>query len=147
MKINKAGVDLVRRFEGCRLRAYPDPGSGGHPWTIGYGSTGSHVTPTSCITQDQAEGYLVNDLRRFEQGVSSLAPVATENQFAAMVSFSFNLGLGNLKTSTLLKKHNAGDYAGAALEFGRWNKASGKMMAGLTARRAAESALYAKADA
>lgn len=135
------GVDLIKRFEGLELKAYPDPGSGGEPYTIGYGHTGG-VTPGMKIDQAQADAYLRGDLRRFERAVSALAPKTTQNQFDALVSFAFNLGEGNLKSSTLLRKHNAGDYAGAKAEFARWNRASGKVMAGLTRRRAAEADLY-----
>ena len=141
-KINKAGLDLVKTSEGLRLHAYPDPATGGDPWTIGYGSTGKHVYRGLVITAEQAEALLLKDLSRFEAGVAKLAPVSTDNQFAALVSFAFNLGLENLKTSTLLRMHNEGDYKGAQKQFIRWNKANGKIMPGLTTRRQAEANLY-----
>ena len=141
--INAVGLALVKSFEGLRLKAYPDPATNGDPWTIGYGSTGPHVHPGLVLTEPQCEELLVNDLWRFEQAVTRLtAGHGTDNQFAALVSFAFNVGADNLRTSTLLRKHNEGDYAGAQKQFWRWNKAAGRVMAGLTRRREAESALY-----
>lgn len=141
MRMSEAGLDLIRNSEGLRLTAYPDPASGGDPWTIGYGHTGG-IRLGDSITEDQANDYLRQDVSKFESGVASLAPVTTQGQFDALVDFAYNLGLGNLKTSTLLLKHNSRNYTGAALEFSRWNKAGGKVMAGLTKRRAAEAELY-----
>lgn len=144
-EINKSGLDLIKSFEGKELKAYPDPGTGGAPWTIGYGHTGADVYPGLVITEAQAEDLLRSDLRKFEDAVFKLVGWhATDNQFSALVSFAFNVGAGEggLKTSTLLRKHNAGDYAGAKAEFGRWNKAAGRVLPGLTRRRAAEAALY-----
>lgn len=143
-QINADGLALIKKFEGLRLQSYPDPGTGGDPWTIGYGSTGPNVKPGMTITADQAEKLLLNDLVRFEQGVTQQCPVVTDNQFSALVAFAFNVGLGNLQTSTLRKMHNAGDYAGAAGQFGKWTRAAGKVLPGLIKRRAAESALYSK---
>jgi lysozyme len=140
-RTNKAGVDLIRDYEGLRLKAYKCPAG---VWTIGYGSTGPHVTEGRVITRDEAEGLLVNDLRRFEQAVEQYCPVTTDNQFAALVSFAFNLGPEALRTSTLRRKHNEGDYAGAAAQFARWTRAGGRVLPGLVKRRAAESALYQK---
>jgi lysozyme len=94
------------------------------------------------ITEAEAEKLLRDDLARFENGVSKLAPQASDNQFAAMVSLAFNVGLANFGGSTLLKKHNAGDCAGAADEFKRWNRAGGKVLPGLVTRRAKEALLY-----
>lgn len=142
--INNAGIDLIKGFEGCKLTAYRDSVN---VLTIGYGHTGSDVTDGLTITQEQAEALLRQDLDRFESGVSDLVTVAvSDNAFAALVSFSYNLGLGNLKASTLLKKLNAGDTAGAADEFPRWNKAGGKVLAGLTRRREAERTLFLTPD-
>lgn len=141
-RINAAGIALIKEFEGLRLEAYKDPVG---IWTIGYGSTNNPLAiPGSKITEAQAETLLRDDLDRFERAVSAMAPVATDNQFAAMVSLAFNVGEGEggFKTSTLRRKHNEGDYEGAANEFQRWNKAGGKVLGGLTRRRAAEAALY-----
>lgn len=142
---------LVQEFESCakkradgRFDAYPDPGSGGDPWTIGWGTTGPDVKPGVTWTQQQCDDRFAQDLSKFAQGVAKVLGDAktTQHQFDAMVSFAYNVGIANLSSSTLLKKHKAGDYAGAANEFARWNKAKGKVMAGLTRRRAAEAALY-----
>lgn len=146
-RTSKDGIDLIKRFEGMELKAYPDPGSGGEPWTIGIGTTvypaGKKVRPGDVITEAQAEEYLAHDLRRFEDAVNKFTGgVTTQPQFDALTSFAYNVGEEALRTSTLLRKHNEGDYDGAAQEFKRWNKASGKVLAGLTRRRAAEASLY-----
>lgn len=140
MKISQKGVDLIKSFEGLELKAYKDSVG---VTTIGYGSTGPHVSMGMTITKEQAEQLLKKDLERFERGVSDLVKVPlNQNQFDALVSFSFNLGLGNLKSSTLLKKLNASDYIGASKEFERWNRAGGKVLNGLTRRRIAERDLF-----
>ena len=134
---------LIKESEGCVLKAYPDPATGGEPFTIGYGSTGSHVYPGKVITQAEADRLLDEDVDLFERGVNRLVNVdLTQGQFDALVCFAFNLGLGALQQSTLLKLLNAGDYEGAAKQFQRWDKAGGKVMAGLTKRRQAESELF-----
>lgn len=143
MKITSTkGIQEIKESEGLKLVGYPDPATGGKPFTAGHGHTGPDVSLGVKYNQAQADAWLAQDLAKFEAGVNKLAPVTTQGQFDALVSFAYNLGLGNLQSSTLLKKHNAGDYAGAALEFSRWNKAAGKVMAGLTARRAREAELY-----
>lgn len=147
MTISAKGLALIKEFEGLRLKAYPDPGSGGAPWTIGIGTTvypdGRKVKPGDVVTEAQAEDYLRHDIAAFEDKVRKFTGgVATQGQHDALTSFAYNLGPENLRNSTLLKKHNAGDYAGAAGEFAKWNRAAGKVMAGLTRRRAAEAALY-----
>ena len=137
-------AELIKDFEGCRLKAYPDPGSGGDPWTIGWGATGPGIRKGVVWTQAQADGRLAADLIGYAAGVTKAlggAP-ANDNQRGAMISMAYNVGISALASSTLMKKHKAGDYNGAALEFGRWNKASGKVLAGLTRRRAAEAAVY-----
>jgi lysozyme len=140
-QINADGLALIKQFEGLRLKAYKCPAG---VWTVGYGSTGSHVKPDTVITADEAENLLLDDLVRFEQGVALQCPVATDSQFAALVAFAFNVGLESLRTSTLRRMHNEGNYAGAAGQFGRWNKGGGRVLPGLIKRRAAEAALYAK---
>lgn len=139
MKISKRGIDLIKEFEGCKLTTYKC--SAGVD-TIGYGSTGAHVKPGMKITQAESEALLIKDLARFESGVSRLAKKTTQGQFDALVSFAFNLGLGNLESSTLLKLHNADKYTEAADQFKRWNKAAGKVLSGLTRRREAERSVY-----
>ncbi len=140
-----ACIKLIKDFEGVRLSAYPDPATGGAPWTIGVGHTGPEVRKGLVWTMAQVDAALASDLVRFTLGVRALIVKATttQHQFDALVSFAFNCGLANLRSSTLLKKHNAGDHAGAAVEFGKWNKANKKVMVGLTRRRSAEAALYA----
>lgn len=138
-QINQAGLDLIKRFEGCKLTAYKCPAG---VWTIGYGSTGPHVVPGVTISQERAEQLLREDLARFEEFVETKCKPSTDNQFAALVSFAFNVGNGNLQTSTLRRMHTSGDYTGAAEQFARWNKAAGKVLVGLSRRQAAEAALY-----
>lgn len=138
------GICVVHYFETCKLKAYPDPGSkSGEPWTIGWGHTGPEVKPGLVWTQQQADSEFVNDLRRFERDVLSLVKVPlTQGQFDALVLFAYNVGSNSLEGSTLLRMLNAGDYDGAALQFRRWNKNDGKVMRGLTRRRAAEECLF-----
>ena len=142
---------LVEEFEGCAKQqgdgsflAYPDPGTGGAPWTIGWGSTGADIKPGLTWTKQQCDDRLAQDLTHFASHVSAAigdAP-ATQPQFDAMLSFAYNVGVANLESSTLLKLHKQGDYAGAQAQFARWDEADGKVMPGLQRRRAAEAALY-----
>ena len=134
------GIDLIKQFEGLRLAAYQDMVG---VWTIGYGHTGPDVKPGLVITQQQAEQLLINDLAQFERRVNDLVTVQiNQNQFDALVSFSYNLGVGALQKSTLLRLLNAGSYQPAADEFPRWNRAGGNVVAGLTRRRYAERQLF-----
>lgn len=142
MKLSTHGIDLIKRFEGYSSKAYPDPATGGAPWTIGYGTTNG-VKPGMVITAEKAEKMLRDDVAKFESGVSSLVTApTTQGQFDAMVSLAYNIGLGNFGKSTLLKKHNARCYTCAADQFRVWNRANGKVMNGLTKRRAAERQVY-----
>ncbi len=152
MTPSPACISLVQTFEGCAKKqkdgtfaAYPDPGSGGDPWTIGWGATGPGIRAGVVWTQQQCDDRLTADLTRFSAGVAKAIGTAatSQHQFDAMVSFAFNVGLANLQSITLLKLHKAGNFAGAKLEFAKWNKAAGKVLPGLTKRRAAEAALYA----
>lgn len=145
--VNAAAIALVKKFEGLRLKAYGDPASGGEPWTVGWGHTSAaglpKVTKSTVITAAEAETILASDLARVAEQVRKLVTVPlNDNQFGALVSFTFNLGAENLRTSTLLRRLNAGDYKAAAAELPRWNHAAGKVMAGLTRRRAAEQELF-----
>ena len=144
MKTSQAGIDLIHSFESLRLKAYPDPGSkDGKPYTVGWGSTGSDISPGTVWTKEKADQRFANDLGKFEQAVSSLVRVPlTQNQFDALVSFTYNLGAGNLKSSTLLKMLNAGDYEGAGKQLLRWTKNDGVEMAGLVRRRKAELKMF-----
>lgn len=145
MKTNEEGVALIKDFEGCVLKAYPDPGTGGEPWTIGVGHTGG-VKPGDRITEAQAMDMLRQDLVKFERYVTDALDgyPATANEFSAMVSLCFNIGPANFRKSSVLKNHKRGDKAAAAGAFKLWNKAAGKVLNGLTRRRAAEAALYMK---
>lgn len=147
MQTSDKGIALIKGFEGCRLTAYPDPGTGGAPWTIGYGWTypvdGKPIKPGMKIDQATADRLLKTGLVSDENDVQKLVKVKlTQNQFDALVSFAYNVGSRALSTSTLLKKLNAGDNKGAADEFLRWNKAGGKEMPGLTKRRKAEREVF-----
>jgi GH24 family phage-related lysozyme (muramidase) len=148
MRTSQAGIDLIHSFEGLRLKAYPDPGTGGKPWTIGWGSTtdeqGRPIEPGTVWTRERADARFRKHLVQFEQEVRDAlgdAPV-TQNQFDAMVSLAYNIGCAAFRKSTLVRKHRAGDYEGAALEFVRWNRAGGKVMRGLIRRREAEARMY-----
>ena len=148
--LNKPGEAIIHAFEGCakkrgdgKFEAYPEPGSrDGHPWTIGWGSTGLDVRPGTVWTQEQCDARFLVDIERYVRDVRKAigdAPT-TPNQFDALVSFHYNTGA--IASATLTKKHKAGDYAGAAREFAKWNKNDGKVMPGLTRRRKAEADLY-----
>jgi GH24 family phage-related lysozyme (muramidase) len=132
-------ITLLKRYEGCRLEAYRCAAG---VWTIGFGTT-SGVVEGMKITQEQAEILLRSDLERFEHGVSKMLRVnVTQNQFDALVSLAYNIGLSALSKSTLMRKLNAGDVQGASIEFGRWNKAGGRELLGLTRRREEERKLF-----
>ncbi|MGU3389186.1 lysozyme [Sphingomonas sp. M1A8_2b] len=138
---SRAGLGLVKTFEGCKLTAYLCPA--GVP-TIGYGRT-TGVKLGQKITQAQADAWVVEEYDEFEARVRRIVKVPlTANQLGALTSFAYNLGSGALASSTLLRLLNGGDYSGAAAQFARWNKAGGKVLAGLTKRRAAEAALFLK---
>lgn len=141
MRINERGKNLVKKFEGLRLEAYRCPAG---VLTIGYGSTGPHVTTGLVITPGEAERLLDKDLSRFEVGVTAMlgnAP-ASEDEFSAMVSLAFNIGLQRFATSTLLKRHKAGNKIGAANAFLSWVYAGKQKLPGLMRRREAERSLY-----
>ena len=140
MQTSEKGFDLIRKYEGLQLAAYVCPGG---KLTIGYGHTGPDVTEGRRIDAEEANELLGRDVERFERAVNELVTVPmTQGMFDALISFSFNLGAGSLKSSTLLKKLNADDREGAADEFLKWNKAKGKVLAGLTARRESERELF-----
>lgn len=145
MKINAAGLALIKEFESLKLTAYRCPAG---VLTIGYGSTGPHVREGMTITKERAEAWLKEDVSRFEREVERrMKDEPTRNQFSALVSLCFNVGPANFAKSTLLKHHNAGNVAKAAEQFMVWNKATGadgvkRELKGLTRRRAAEAALY-----
>lgn len=150
-KIGVAGLTLIKESEGFRSHPYPDPATNNIPYTIGYGSTyyenGTKVTMTDTpITEERASNLLGGLLDHYEKGVDAITTDnINQNQFDALVSFAYNCGLNNLKVSTLLKLVNANPAdANITPEFKKWNKGGGKVLAGLTKRRAAEAELYFK---
>ena len=156
MALDKKVLDLIVHHEGCKLRPYQCPAL---LWTVGVGHV---IDPNHArvplaerkalaipsgwdrvLTMGEVDEILAKDLARFESGVQRLCPSGlTPGRFGALVSFAFNVGLGNLQNSTLRMKHNRGDFEGAAEEFLKWNKAGGKELKGLTTRRKDERALY-----
>jgi lysozyme len=147
MKLNKEGADLIKEFEGCKLKSYQ---CSAKKWTIGFGNTfyedGSPVMPGHAITQEKADQLFEIIANEFAEKVAKLVPShITPNQFGALVSFAYNCGIANLQKSTLLKKVNANhNDLTIRAEFAKWNKAGGKVLAGLTRRREAEANLYFK---
>ena len=134
------GLALTQKFEGLRLTAYQDQVG---VWTIGYGHTGPEVCAELTITQEQANNLLMQDIASAVAAVNRLVTVAfNQNGFDALVDFAFNLGNNALSGSTLLRKLNADDFAGAAAEFPKWCKAGGKVVPGLLRRRQAEQQLF-----
>lgn len=139
MGISDKGIEFIKKFEGCELKAYQDSVG---IWTIGYGHT-QHVRRGDMITLSTADGLLRNDLAFVEQVIASSVSVSlTQNQTDALTSFIFNLGGEKFKSSTLLKKINSGDNEGAAGEFLHWDHAGGKELQGLLQRRKAERDLF-----
>lgn len=139
MKISQKGIDLIKHFEGCKLEAYKCPAG---VWTIGYGHTKTAKEGMKII-QEEAEELLKNDLVIYENAVlKNVTSAINQPIFDALVSFTYNLGEGNLKSSTLLKMLNDRDYYGAAEQLERWNKAGGQVLAGLVRRREAEKNLF-----
>jgi lysozyme len=149
MRISQQGIDLIKQFEGCKLKPYLCPAK---KWTVGYGHVlGNGVTLAEAdnrlFTQGEADVLLRTDLARFEQGVLRYCPVyLTQSQFDALVSFSFNLGLGVLQRSTLRQKILRKDGEGAAKEILRYDKVGGRAVKGLTRRRQAEYRLFTQID-
>ena len=141
MNISNAGIALIKKYEGLRLTSYL---CAAKVPSIGYGHTGPDVQLGMAINEREAEQYLKGDLIRFEHGVEQLIDErqTNQNEFSAMVSLAYNIGLGNFRKSSVLKFHNEGDKKAAANAFLLWNKAGGKVLNGLTSRRNAERRLY-----
>lgn len=144
MKTSKNGIQLIKQFEGCRLKAYKCPAN---VWTIGIGHTGTvngkPITADMTITELMAETLLAIDLQKFENAINTkVKKPLTQNEFDALVSFVFNNGIGAFANSTMLKLLNQGNFELAAKQFDRWIYAKGKVLNGLKKRRAAEKALF-----
>jgi len=157
MSISEAGIQLIKSFEGCHNSPYKCPAT---LWTIGYGRVlypdqarlknneranyPLRAEHNRVFANDEIDTLLEKDLQRFEAGVLRLCPATANRQCNtdSIVSFAFNVGLGNLQSSTLRMKYNREDYDGAADEFLKWNKAGGKVLRGLERRREAERALF-----
>ena len=147
--IGASGIALIKRFEGCARKrpdglfeAYPDPGTGGAPWTIGWGATGAGIRPGVAWTQMQCDARLARDLERYAHDVARAIGTAptTPNQFDALVSFHYNTGA--IAKATLTRLHKQGRFAEAAGQFSKWVYAGGHRLPGLVRRRAAEAKLY-----
>lgn len=141
MRTSQAGVDFIKGFETFQATAYkPTPND---VLTVGYGHTGSDVKPGMTVDQASAERMLRGDLIVAESAVNAAVKVPlTQAQFDALVSLAFNIGAAAFRGSTLVRKINAGDYAGAAAEFPKWNKQAGRVLNGLTRRREGERRMF-----
>jgi lysozyme len=143
MRNLKPAVELIKKFEGLRLKAYKDPVG---IWTIGFGITGAWVKAGTVITKEKALALLEDDLVKRSAALEKLLKVdVNDNQFCALLSFAYNCGIGLLKKSKLLEmvNDNVPDSVAAVHDmFGHYNHAGGKVLAGLTKRRAAEADLY-----
>lgn len=140
MNLSLAGLALLKQHEGLSLTPYKDAAG---LWTIGYGHLLKGGEWWDQITEAQASSLLADDVGTAEDAVNSLVKVPlNQAQFDALVSFVYNIGVGAFRRSTLLRLLNAGDYAGAAMQFPLWRKAGGKIVQGLVNRRAAEVALF-----
>ena len=147
MQVSQAGIDLIKKHEGLRLRSYLCPAG---VWTIGYGTTGPQIKKGMVITQAEAERFLANDLIRFTNGVlnACFPKLPSQNELDAFVCFSYNVGLGAFQKSTILKAYKAGDKVAAANAFMMWTKArdpkTGKLrpLPGLIQRRTEEKQLF-----
>lgn len=139
MNISEEGLSLIKKFEGCELKAYR---CAANVLTIGYGTT-KGVTEDMEITKEEAESILKEEMHEYEGYINDMVKVPLkQNQFDSIVSWVFNLGSGNLSSSTLLKKLNNSEYDEVPAQIKRWNKAGGKVLDGLIRRREAEALLF-----
>ena len=139
MKISEEGLSLIKKFEGCELKAYQDSVD---VWTIGYGHT-KGVEDGQEITQEEAEEMLASELDEYEGYLNDLVECDLEQcQFDALVAWVYNLGPTNLRSSTMLKRLNSNDLEDVPNQIKRWNKAGGKVLNGLVRRREAEALLF-----
>lgn len=145
MKVSQSCLDMIKHHEAVRLKPYQDPIG---LWTVGVGHLigDGKTLPEEwnrTFSMEEVDELLAKDLARFERGVARLCPVGlTSGRFDALVSFSFNVGLGNLQRSSLRMKHNRGDFEEAAMQFNKWTRAGGKVWPGLVKRRKDEQNLY-----
>jgi lysozyme len=136
-------LKLIKEFEGCRLKAYPDPATGAAPWTIGYGATGPKIGPATVWTQVQADQDLLDRVEALGAHIDSVVKIElSDEEKAALCSFTYNVGTGNFDHSTMLSLLNEGRVEEAGHEFPKWNKAAGKVLAGLVNRRSGEMAEF-----
>lgn len=148
-RVNAEGLEHIKRWEGLRLKAYLCPGGA---WTVGYGHTSAAGAPLTVkgmvVDAGRAEAMLRQDLRRYEAAVAAAAPGAalSDNQFSALVSFAYNVGLEVFQKSRIPAFIKAGDYHAVPAELMRYVYAKGKRLEGLVNRRAAEAGLWAKGD-
>lgn len=151
--LSEAGRKMIQDFEGLSLKAYPDPPSSDPDvppknWSIGYGHAGAQ--PGQVITKLDADILFASDIAKYEEAVNRGTPLTNQNQFDALVSFAYNVGIGvensnpakGFLGSTLRKLHNAGNYSGAADEFPKWRNAGGQVSPTLVKRRALERSVY-----
>jgi lysozyme len=151
MKIDQAGIDLIEQWEGLENEAYPDPATGGEPWTIGIGHTSAagdpEVYPGLYVSDEEAHEIFRRDVTQYEDTVNRVCPgPTTQHQFNAMVSLCYNIGGGNFDGSSVDRYHNEQDYNQAAESFLLWNKANGEVMQGLINRRESEKEHYETPD-
>lgn len=143
MSANQVATALIHKWEGCKLTAYPDPASGGDPWTIGYGATGPAIHEGVTWTQAQADTDLSNRLTTLISKMSSYIHMpVNDDQLGAMASLAYNIGFTAWSQSTLLREFNSGDIQAAANQFLVWNRAAGQVMTGLENRRKDERAAF-----
>ncbi|WWO60220.1 endolysin [Xanthomonas phage SB1] len=140
--LSVAGITHIALSEGKHRTAYPDPGTNGAPWTICYGHTGPEVKPGLTVSEEQCQKWLADDLAKHEKFVQKLVKVPLkQGEYDALVSFSFNLGPGNLQSSTLLRKLNSGDRRGSCMQYPNWKYANKRVLEGLVTRRFKEQTM------
>lgn len=134
--------NLIHKWEGCRLKAYPDPATGGAPWSLGFGATGPGINQDTVWTQEQADADLANRISHIGSVIDGFGVSLSDNQKGALVSLAYNIGLGALSNSTLIRLLKAGDLVGASNQFLVWNRANGRVMTGLVNRRQDEQRVF-----
>lgn len=146
MKCNDAGLNIIKTHEGCRLESYWDPHA--DIYSIGYGHSGPDVTPGQVITQDEADALLPQDVSVAQNGINALVDVSlTSNQFSALCSLVYNIGVGSFEKSGTLAAINAKFYDQVPAHIKGWDKSGGVVLPGLVSRRADECALWSTPDA